>query len=250
MSNGSYQRNQQGFKDLPSTAAIIERNLARVRQQISDAAAESGRSADAIQLVGVTKYVNADAATELYSAGCANLGESRPQQLTARAEALAHLPIQWHLIGHLQRNKVRRVLPIVSLIHSGDSLKLIEAVDRIAADEGIATARMLIEVNISGEDAKHGFAPDEVGPALATIGLLEHVQIVGLMCMAGRGTDGTAARRDFASLRDLRDRLLPDCPDSVSLGELSMGMSGDFVEAIGEGATLVRVGSALFEAIE
>ena len=234
---------------MTSAAATIQSNLARVQQQIADAAAEAGRTADDIQLVGVTKYVDAIAAQALYDAGCQQLGESRPQHLAEKAEALADVPIQWHMIGHLQRNKVRRVLPIVSLIHSGDSHRLLEAIDRIADEENLGSIRTLIEVNVSGEGAKHGFAPVEVKPALERIVELERVQVVGLMCMAGRGSAGDEPRRYFAALRTLRDELLPDCPSRVSLSELSMGMSGDFVAAIQEGATIVRVGSALFEGV-
>jgi pyridoxal phosphate enzyme (YggS family) len=232
-----------------STAAIIQENLACVRQQIADAAAAVGRAPDEIRLVGVTKYVDSPTTQTLFEAGCTDLGESRPQQLCDKAETLAATPIAWHMIGHLQRNKIRRILPHVSLIHSGDSLKLIEAVDRIAAEDNIAQVRMLIEVNISGEQAKHGFSPDEVQPALDTIGNLTHIKIAGLMCMARRTGESDAAQTDFANLRELRDRLLTTCPESISLAELSMGMSGDFSAAIAEGATIIRVGSALFSGI-
>ncbi|MCG8583887.1 MAG: YggS family pyridoxal phosphate-dependent enzyme [Pirellulales bacterium] len=231
------------------TADIVRSNLARVQDQIADAAASADRNADDISLVGVTKYVEADVARVLFDAGCKQLGESRPQQLVEKAESLAEVPIEWHMIGHLQRNKVRRVLPLVSLIHSGDSLRLVEAIDRIAAEENIASVRVLIEVNVSGEEAKHGFAPSDVAPSLDALSQLEHVEIAGLMCMARRGSQGDEARRDFAALRELRDRLATNCPDATSLSELSIGMSGDFAEAIREGATIVRVGSALFEGV-
>lgn len=234
---------------MSDTAAIVQQNLGRVRQTIADAAADSGRTANEIQLVGVTKYVESDVARALSDAGCLALGESRPQQLVEKANALADTSIQWHMIGHLQRNKVRRVLPITSLIHSGDSLRLLEAIDRIATEDDLPGIRVLLEVNVSGEEAKHGFAPEDVKPALAPLAQLTHVEIAGLMCMARRASQGEGARRDFAKLRELRDQLRADCPDSISLDALSMGMSGDYADAIREGATIVRVGSALFEGV-
>ena len=234
---------------MTDTATIVAENLARVRQQISDAARAAGRIADEIQLVGVTKYVGPVLTAAIVNAGCQNLGESRPQQLWDKADAMGYLPIRWHMIGHLQRNKIRRTLPHASLIHSGDSVRLIEAVGRTAEELAIQHVPMLIEVNVSGDDVKHGFTPDAVESALDEISKFSCVQIRGLMGMASREGGPDAARRDFARLRELREQLLRVCPDSMSLAELSMGMSGDFAEAIAEGSTIVRIGSALFEGI-
>ena len=223
----------------------IAHNLAAVRERIAAAAARAGRDAAGITLVGVTKYVDAEAARALVAAGCADLGENRPQELWNKAEALAGLPVRWHLVGHLQRNKVRRTLPLVSLIHSADSLRLIAAIEQTAAELG-RRVPVLLEVNVSGEPAKHGFAPAEIEPLLPELAGCRHAEVGGLMCMAALEGGPDAARRDFAALRQLRDRLRANCPAEISLDELSMGMSGDYEAAVAEGATLVRIGSALF----
>jgi hypothetical protein len=153
------------------------------------------------------------------------------------------------MIGHLQRNKARRTLPWIDLLHSGDSVRLLEAVDEIA----VATHRtcdVLIEVNVSGDASKHGFQAEQVPGVLARAPDWPGLRIRGLMAMAAWGTEPEEARRDFAALRELRDRLLASAPSEVVLEHLSMGMSGDFEVAIEEGATMVRVGSALFEGTE
>jgi len=229
------------------TSQIAE-NLADVRRRIADAAARSGRTAAEVTLVGVTKYVTADAIRELVDAGCAELGESRPQQLWDKSAALADLPIRWHMIGHLQRNKVQRTVPVVEMIQSVDSPRLVRAIDT-AAVELVRRVAILIEVNVSGEEAKHGFAPQRVEPFLEEAATCKNVAVRGLMCMAGFDSGADAARRDFAALRQLRDRLQRNCPEDIALSELSMGMSGDYEVAIEEGATIVRVGSALFRGI-
>jgi len=227
-------------------AERIHRNLAEVRDRIAQAARRSGRAPDSIRLVAVTKFVGEAEIRALVEAGCTTLGESRPQQLWEKAAPLAELPIHWHLIGHLQRNKAKRTVPLVEMIQSVDSLDLAVALDR-HADEAGRRVPVLLEVNVSGEPAKHGFAPDEVASHLPSLARLTHLDIRGLMCMASLEGGLDAARRDFAALRDLRDRLQGDCPETIRLDELSMGMSGDFEVAIEEGATMVRIGSALFE---
>lgn len=224
----------------------IAENVAQVRGRIVDAAARSGRTASEVTLVAVTKYVSADVVRPLVAAGCFDLGESRPQQLWDKAAVLADLPIRWHLIGHLQRNKVRRTLPLVSLAHSIDSPRLLSAID----EESSRPLPVLLEVNVSGESAKHGFTPDAIEPFLTQLAGYKNVAVRGLMCMAGLEGGPDDARREFAALRQLRDRLRPCCLPGVTLDELSMGMSGDYEIAIEEGATLVRVGSALFEGVE
>lgn len=224
-------------------------NLARVRQRIAAAAQQSGRTELDITLVAVTKYVSNKIVQELVAAGCGDLGESRPQELWAKADSLSDPAVCWHLIGHLQRNKVARTLSHVSLIHSGDSLRLLEAINQEAAPTDRRTP-VLIEVNISGDATKHGFKPDEVEPSLAAIAALPAIEVRGLMTMAGREDDVVQAQHEFAQLRELRDRLRQVAPPNISLDDLSMGMSGDFEAAITEGATIVRIGSALFEGID
>jgi PLP dependent protein len=224
----------------------IAANVAELRRRIVDAAIRSGRAGDAVRLIAVTKYAGPEEIRALVAAGCTELGESRPQQLWDRAAEFSDLPIRWHMIGHLQRNKVERTLPLVEMVQSVDSLRLAEAIDRAA---GAIARRMavLLEVNISGEAAKHGFAPQEMEPLMPVLVELPNIEIRGLICIAALEGGDTEARRDFAALRGLRDRLQACCGDRVRLDELSMGMSGDFEIAIEEGSTMVRIGSALFE---
>jgi PLP dependent protein len=231
---------------VPDFAAQIAENVAQVRGRIADAAARSGRKPDDITLVAVTKYVSAEVVRPLVAAACLDLGESRPQKLWEKAEALAALPIRWHLIGHLQTNKIRRTLPLLAMIHSIDSPRLLDAINA----ESNRPLPALLEVNTSGEAAKGGLSPEMVEPLLVQAAGCRNVAIRGLMCMAGLEGGLDVARRDFAALRELRDRLRRNCPPGVALDDLSMGMSGDYEIAIQEGATIVRVGSALFEGVE
>ena len=233
---------------MPDLQPTIERNLARVRACIAEAAAQAGRSPSEVKLVGVTKYVGPEVIRSLVAAGLCDLAESRPQQLWEKAAALADLPIRWHQIGHLQRNKVRRTLPLVAMVESVDSARLATAIEEAARELG-RRVPVLLEVNISGEGAKHGFSPSEVEAALASLSAMHHVEVRGLMGMAGLEGRLDDARRQFAALRILRDRLQPAWPAGMEPAELSMGMSGDFEVAIEEGATIVRVGSALFEGL-
>jgi pyridoxal phosphate enzyme (YggS family) len=231
----------------------IAENLDRIRERIARSAAAAGRSADEITLVGVTKYVGSSAVAELVAAGCTDLGESRPQELWAKAAEFepseAASRIRWHLIGHLQRNKIRRTLPLVSLIHSVDSERLLAALNeaRSGAEDNSTPLRVLLEVNTSGDSAKHGLVPEEVEPILSSAAVYPHVAICGLMTMAALEGGHAVAARNFAVLRELRDRLKPAAPECVQLDALSMGMSGDFEIAIREGATIVRIGSALWD---
>lgn len=230
-------------------AARICQNLAEIRARIADAAVRSGRSADQVQLVAVTKYVGEAEIRALVAAGCRHLGESRPQHLWEKAEAFRDLPVGWHMIGHLQRNKARRTLPLVELLQSADSQAIIEVADRLASELS-RRLPVLLEVNISGDASKHGFPPDSLEAVLEPLSRLEHIEVRGLMGMASLEGGLDRARRDFAALRELRERLRRNCPDRISLDDLSMGMSGDFEVAIEEGATIVRVGSALFDGID
>ena len=233
---------------MPDLQRTIDQNLTRVRGAISEATARAGRAPEAVKLIGVTKYVGPEVVRLLVTAGLCDLAESRPQQLWDKAAALGDLSIRWHQIGHLQRNKVRRTLPLVAMVESLDSVRLAAAIDQTAAELGLRVP-VLLEVNISGEQAKHGFTPDEVEAALPSLVALNHIQVRGLMGMAGMRADMQDARRQFAKLRTLRDRLQAACPNGADLTELSMGMSADFEAAIAEGATMVRIGSALFEGV-
>lgn len=227
----------------------IETNLAAVRERIERAATQAGRSSDAITLVAVTKYVGVAAASALVQAGCGELGESRPQQLWTKAAAMASLPVHWHLVGHLQRNKLGRVAQQASWIHSGDRWSLLSELDQWLLERGQVGPSVLLEVNISAEPGKHGFAPDDLRTLLPKLLELKASRIRGLMAMSGRDADADTARRQFAAVRELRDQLQREAGEQLRLDELSMGMSGDLEAAIREGATLVRVGSALFEGL-
>lgn len=229
--------------------SLLLDNLRRVQERIATAAERAGRLPSAVKLVAVTKYVDAEIARQLVAAGCHDLGEARPQELIAKAEALAGEPVHWHLIGHLQRNKAKKVLPHTSLIHSGDSLRLLEELNALAGEQQ-RTVDVLLEINVSGDSAKHGFATHEVEPLLPRIATLTHLNVRGLMAMSGLDASPEEARAQFESVRLLRDRLAAVVPPNVQLDELSMGMSEDLEAAIAAGATLVRVGSALFEGID
>lgn len=233
---------------MSASADRIAENVQAVRGRIAAAAQRAGRSADEVRLVAITKYVGVAEAEALIAAGCLDLGESRPQSLWTKADALGP-QVRWHMIGHLQRNKIRRTLPRLALLHAGDSLSLLGAANEAAAEAG-RPLPVLIEVNISGDVSKHGFRPEHVAGALEKIADLRHITVEGLMAMASREGDLDRARREFAALRALRDRLALEAPPNVRLAELSMGMSGDFEVAIEEGATMVRIGSALFEGLE
>ena len=230
------------------------RNLAVVRDRVGEACRQAGRDPGDVRLVGVTKYVSAASARMLLEAGCPDLAESRPQSLWAKAALLAdHDPApRWHLIGHLQRNKIRRTLPLLALLHSLDSVRLLEALEAEAATAG-RICEALVEVNLAGDAGRTGVMEADVAAVLEAAAGAPHVRVMGLMGMAAvpHGQDsGAAARRQFARLRELRDDLARRVPSATGLRELSMGMSGDFEEAILEGATLVRIGSALWEGIE
>ena len=226
----------------------LKTNVAAVQGRIAEAAARSSRDASEIMLVGVTKYVDVETTRCLFEAGCVNLGENRPQVVWEKTSALEALPISWHMIGHLQRNKVKRTVACCELIHSVDSERLLTAIDEAAAAQE-KTARVLLEFNVSGESAKHGFAQQDMPRVLEFVSGLENVQVEGLMCMAGLVGDQDDARREFAMLRSIKEEFASDAPGNVKLNELSMGMSGDFEIAIEEGATLVRVGSLLFKGV-
>jgi PLP dependent protein len=221
----------------------LKARLEAVRRRVEAACERSGRSADSVRIVAVTKYAPLDAVRELVEVGHPLLGESRPQQLIERAGLLAPTA-RWHLIGHLQRNKVRAVLPVVELIHSVDSLRLLERISQIA-EELKLTPRLLLQVNVSGEESKHGFAPEELRESWSRIASTPHVNLCGLMTMAPLTDETDHIRRTFRGLKSLRDELQAATPE-LPLEELSMGMSHDFEIAVEEGATLVRVGSVLF----
>jgi hypothetical protein len=216
-----------------------------VRERIASACRRAGRSAGDVTLVAVTKAVSAELAGALHSLGQVDLGENRPQELWRKAAALP-TAVRWHLIGHLQRNKIDRTLPLVQLIHSVDSVRLLQALDEEAVRQE-RDVTVLLEVNAGAEASKQGFAAGEVPGLKAIIQPLRRVRVAGLMTMAALEDDPERCRPTFARLRELRDRLARELSPPHRLEHLSMGMSNDFEIAIEEGATLVRLGSVLFE---
>lgn len=223
---------------------ILQERIASVNARIADAAARSGRRREDVTLVAVTKYSSPDIAALAWDLGLRDFGESRPQELWKK---LAALPTaNWHLIGHLQRNKIDKTIPLVSLVHSVDSERLLLALDEFGRKRGTPVS-VLLEVNCSREESKGGLRPEDV-PALTDKAVaLPGVRVDGLMTMAAFHDDPQLCRPTFAELRELRDRLRSR--SGLPLPHLSMGMSNDFEVAIEEGATLVRIGSTLFEGL-
>jgi pyridoxal phosphate enzyme (YggS family) len=224
--------------------SVLGDRAANVRGRIANACARSGRDPASVTLVAVTKTVSPRVAAIAAELGLRDLGESRPQELWKKAEAVSN--VNWHLIGHLQRNKLDRTVPLASLIHSVDSERLLTALDAFGRKRG-SPVPVLLEVNCSGEEAKGGFAPGAL-PAVSGNALsLAGVTVRGLMTMAAFAEDPQATHPTFAMLRELRDSLR--ARTGLTLPELSMGMSNDFEVAVEEGATLVRIGTTLFEGL-
>jgi pyridoxal phosphate enzyme (YggS family) len=220
----------------------VEQNLSEIHVRIAAAAARSGRAVADVELVAVSKTFPAEAVREAWEAGQTLFGESRVQEAAAKIPELPGA-LRWHFIGHLQKNKVRRALPLFELFHGVDSLELARDIDRIAAEEGVFP-RVLLEVNVAGEASKFGFRPDTLERELDALLALPRLQVEGLMTIAPYADEPEHSRPFFAALRELRDRLAAS--SGAPLTTLSMGMSGDFEIAIEEGATLVRVGTAIF----
>jgi len=217
-------------------------NLERVREQIAQAAAKAGRDVKDVELVAISKTHPAQKVRETVEAGQTLFGESRVQEARAKIPELSS-NIRWHFVGHLQKNKVRQALPLFEMIHSVDSLALAQDINRIAEEEGLYP-RVLLEVNVGGEGSKFGFAPDKLCKQMEELLALPRLSILGLMTIPPVAEQAEASRKYFVELRELRDRLQSEF--RVDLAQLSMGMTQDFPVAIEEGATLVRVGTAIF----
>jgi pyridoxal phosphate enzyme (YggS family) len=217
----------------------IGTNLEIVRKQVAAAALRSGRSVD---LLVVSKTWPAEVVRGAVEAGQRLFGENRLQEGEEKIPALPD-DLEWHFIGGLQRNKVRKVLPLFSVVHSLSSMKLVRHTDRIAGELGLKP-KVYLEVNIGGEESKHGFMPQEIRANFEEILDLTNLSLQGLMCIPPRAERPEEARPWFAKVRELQDEL--ETQGGMSLPGISMGMSGDFEVAIEEGATIVRVGSAIF----
>ena len=220
----------------------IAENLERVREQIASAAAKSGRSANDVELVAITKTHPAEKVREAIDAGQTLFGESRVQEARAK---IPELPsnLRWHFVGHLQKNKIRQALPLFEMFHSVDSLALAQDINRIAEEEGLYP-RVLLEVNVAGEGSKFGFAPDNLREQMEALLTLPRLSIEGLMCIPPLAVESEDSRKFFVQFRELRDSLEKEF--NMKLPQLSMGMTKDFPIGIDEGATLVRVGTAIF----
>ena len=225
--------------------------LEAINQRIAAACERAGRQVSEITLVAVSKTVTVARIREAIEAGVRDLGESRIQEAAAKIPELKPLSagrkVQWHLIGHLQSNKARRAVELFDAVHSVDSLNLAERLDRIAGESG-KRLPVFIEVNLGGEESKTGAAPDEVLPLCEQIGKLPRLELKGLMAVPPFSDNPEDARPFFQHLRRLRDEALQAGAAEGGLNDLSMGMSDDFEIAIEEGATFIRVGTALFGA--
>ena len=220
----------------------VGENLERVRAQIAEAAKKAGRAVDEIELVAISKTHEAEKVRLAFDAGQQLFGESKVQEARAKIPLLPSAA-RWHFVGRLQKNKVRHALPLFELFHSVDSLDLARQMDRIAAEEGWRP-RVLLEVNVAGEGSKIGFAPEMLRSQMEALLELPRLAVEGLMTIPPLAPEAEASRKYFVMLRELRDRFATEF--QVALPRLSMGMTGDFTVAIEEGATLVRVGTAIF----
>jgi PLP dependent protein len=220
-------------------------NLAAIRQRIAAAAAAAGRPPDDIRLLAVSKTFSADHVRAAHAAGQRDFGENKVQEALQKIGDTADLDIRWHLIGHLQSNKAKKAAPAFAAIHSVDSVDLLQRIDAAAADAG-ASPELFIQVDLAGEATKFGAPEDEV-PAIARAAMdCRAARLRGLMLLPPWFDEAEQARPYFRRLRELRQRLVEEGIDGSKLRELSMGMSHDFEVAIQEGATLVRVGTAIF----
>ncbi|MBB1178620.1 YggS family pyridoxal phosphate-dependent enzyme [Brevundimonas sp.] len=223
----------------------VAANLEKTRATIREAAVRSGRAPDAVRLVLVSKTVSPERIREAIRHGQTDLGENKVQEGRKKAEALADLPLRWSMIGHLQTNKVKDVLRFADEVQSLDRLSLAEALDKRLQHLGRGLD-VLVQVNSSGEASKYGLAPQDVSGFLKDVAACDAIRPKGFMTLATFTPDEAEVRRCFRLLRDVRDRARQDAPQGAALADLSMGMSGDYPWAIEEGATIVRVGQAVF----
>lgn len=235
----------------------IRDNIARVHERIRDACRRAGRRPEEVRLVAASKTVPPDRIREAYEAGLTDFGENRVQEAKSKSSALADLPITWHLIGHLQTNKARAAREIFQWVHSVDSERLAEKLASAESSEPGQTLqpgrpvplKVLIEVNLGGEESKSGVSEDgalELASAIARIARPDSLELRGLMLVPPYFEEAERARPFFSRLRELAKLINSVRLPEISIGELSMGMSHDFEVAIEEGATLVRVGTAIF----
>lgn len=223
--------------------SVCENYLA-VEEKVKEACRRAGRNQDEVTLIAVSKTKPMSMIEELLPLGVVDFGENKVQELTAKEEALPS-GIHWHMIGHLQRNKVKYIVDKACLIHSVDSLRLAETVSQEAEKKGV-TANILIEVNVAGEDSKFGVSPDETAALAEAISKLPNIAVKGLMTIAPFVENAEENREVFRNLRKLSVDIEEKKFNNVTMAVLSMGMTGDYEVAIEEGATMVRVGTGIF----
>lgn len=221
----------------------IAENVKNILNKVDVAKATSPYSNQDVQVIAVTKYVEAEKAAQVVEAGIHHLAENRTDLFLEKYKALENKDITWHLIGNLQRRKVKDVINLVDYFHALDSVKLAKEIEKRAEHP----IKCFLEVNISGEETKHGFAPEDIDQALAEISQLDNVEIVGLMTMAPIDADNEQLDNIFASMKQLQIEIAAKEITNIPCTELSMGMSRDYTRAIQQGATFVRIGTAFFE---
>ena len=221
----------------------LKKNTELVFQQIADASQEVSRALDAVSVIAVTKYVDVQTAEALLPLGVRHIGENRVDKFLEKYQALKDYPVTWHLIGTLQRRKVKEVIPFVDYFHALDSLKLAQEIQK-RTDHVV---KCFLQVNISGEESKHGFSKEELLELLPELAKLDQIEYVGLMTMAPFEADSDELKEIFKDTQalqaEIREKQIPNMP----MTELSMGMSRDFKEAIQFGSTFVRIGTAFFK---
>jgi len=222
----------------------IRDNFLRVLERMGHAAGRAGRDPGEITLITVSKTVESARVREAIEAGVTILGENYVQEAREKIEEIGH-GVQWHMIGHLQKNKAKYAVTLFDYIHSLDGIPLAQEIDRRAAQKGVRV-RALVEVNLSGEASKFGIGSEAVVDLIYHVSSMKHISIEGLMTMPPYFDEPEKARPYFIRLRELRDRIQKEGIEGIRMDELSMGMSGDFEAAIEEGATMVRVGTAIF----
>ena len=225
--------------------SMISANIDRVRERIAAACMRAGRRPEDVTLVAVTKTFPPDRVREAVRAGVCDIGENYVQELLSKREALAEEPVQWHFIGHLQSNKVRYLADWVTMVQALESVSLARELDARAARAG-RTIDALVEVNTTGEASKYGVAPDQVLPFVRSLEEFKGIRIRGLMTIGPFLPDPEGSRPMFRLLRELRETLSRHRQQNLDPVHLSMGMTGDFEVAVEEGATLLRIGTALF----
>ncbi len=222
----------------------IEKNIERIRETIAGAAAKAGRNAGDVKIMGVTKTVDDERIREAIACGITIMGENYVQEAKRKIETMGR-DLEWHMIGHLQSNKAKYAVRLFDMIHSVDRLGLAQELDKRAKGSGM-TMKILIEVNTGGEETKSGVSQDKAIDLVRAVSRLENLSLQGLMTMPPWFDNPEDARPYFVALRELRDRVVDEGIEGIEMGELSMGMTDDYGVAVEEGATIVRIGRAIF----